>query len=85
MTAPRLAAQLQGRCDLTPDRGQTAWFWHAGGLDLVRCIQAVPVHSPAGPLRAWSVVLHGRCLIVPADRLTPVPDGEAERYVRSGA
>lgn len=70
---PRLSGQLDRKGDLIPDRGQSAWFWHDGGVDLVKCVRSALVHSPAGALPAWSVVLHGRCLIVPTDRLTPIP------------
>ena len=70
---PRQDGQFVRDAFLTPEHGQYAWFCHGLEVDLVRCVGRALIRSPAGDMPAWSVVLDGRVLIVPTDRLTPVP------------
>jgi hypothetical protein len=59
------------------EAGCTAWLWSGGDVHLVRVVRLAPVAEAAcRHVPGAAVVMSGRVFLVPADRLTALPEAD---------
>jgi hypothetical protein len=59
--------------------GGTAWLWSGGEVHLVRVVRFAPVAAaPCRDVPGAAVVMSGRVFLVPADRLTALPEADPD-------